>query len=201
MELVHAFGTDRRIVLGLNMIFQGKVLSQGVLALAFLISLYGCVSLKTAVAREERIQLTSNQLHLLNGEFELLSVDSSYNMLDYCLLGKQKFDQINRPGATDRIRIEVLPKDQLKVALLHGEEVRKHKKIKGKLVDGYYVFKASQLLPLIAINVYGHQEVRLGLNTAQSLTVQLAGSTVVFIVFVPVTGGKQEEDYLVFRRK
>lgn len=183
------------------MLLQGRIFGQYVLLLTFLISLLGCVSLKSPLTREDRIPLISNQLHILNGEYELLSVDSSHIMLDYCVLGRQRFDLVNRPGATDRIRIETLPNDRLKVELLHGEEVRKVRKIKGKLVDGFYVFKSSQLLPLIAVNVYGHQEVRLGLDTAQSLTVQLAGTTVVFIVFVPVTGGKQEEDYLVFRRK
>jgi hypothetical protein len=188
-------------MLGLIMAYWRIMMRQGVILLAFLIFFVGCVGLKAPVVRDGRVALPSNQLHLLNGEYELLSTDTSYLMLDFCLLGKQKYDLINRPGASDRMRIEALPKDRIKVARLQGEKVFKQKTIKGKLVDGYYVFKSSQLLPLIAINVYGQQEVRLGLNTAQSLTVQLAGSTVVFIVFVPVTGGKQEEDHLVFRRK
>lgn len=201
MELVYAFRADQELMLGLTMVYLQYGFRQGVILLFILIFLGGCVSLKAPVEQEGRIALTSDQLHLLNGEYEILSDGNSHIMLDYCLLGKQKFDLINRPGLTDRIRIEAISKDRLKVTMLHGQEAAKHKKIKGKLVGGYYVFKTNQLLPLIAINIYGHQEVRLGLNAERSLTVQFAGTTVVFVVVVPVTGGKNEEDHLVFKRR
>lgn len=173
----------------------------GLILFAIMVSLVGCVGLKPPVTHEGDVALASGQLHLLNGEYALMSADTSYVMLDYCMLGKQKFDFINKPGHGDRIRIEAMPKDRLKVTMLHGDEVVRQKRIKGELANGYYSFKASQLLPMVAINIYRHQEVRLGLNTEGSLVVQLAGTTVVFIVFVPVTGGKEEKDYLVFKRR
>lgn len=201
MELVYAFGADQELMLGLTMVYMRQVIRQGVILLFILIFLVSCVSLKAPVEQESRVALTSEQLQLLNGEYEILSDGNSHILLDYCLLGKRKFDLINRPGPTDRIRIEAISKDRLKVTMLQGQETLKQKKIKGKLVGGYYVFKSNQLLPLIAINIYGHQEVRLGLNAERNLTVQFAGTTVVFIVVVPVTGGKNEEDHLVFKRR
>jgi hypothetical protein len=162
--------------------------------------LAGCSTLNHSKAGSGNLPLTDSSFFLLNGEYEIISRDTSHIMLDYCLTGIQKFDLVNRPDSGNRIRLETLPGRRLLVTVLSGNLSIRRKKIKGNLKDGYYMFKLRILRPYVVFNFFNEQEVRLSLASNKSLIVELVGTTTFFVLFVPVTGAKVEEQSLEFKK-
>lgn len=160
----------------------------------------GCSTLKPPTTAPDLFRLEEENFSQINGEYEILAAGDSHIMLDYCLTGNQRFDLEKKPGPGYRIRLEAISSKQLLVTILGDQSAVKRKKLKGELNDGYYTFRLRKLRPYLLINFFNEQHVRLGLNQEHALVVQLLGSTTAFVLFVPVTGAKYDEEKLVFQR-
>lgn len=159
-----------------------------------------CRSLKEAVATGEKIQITNENLHQLSGSYAILSADTSHIMLDYCLTSFTYYDLIKRPTSNDKVTVEVVKDKNLLVRVYKGSSLLKSKMVKGQLKNGYYTFRVNKILPLVVLNIYKRQEIRIAILKNGDLSIDAANTGLLFLLFAPVIGGGNENYNLIFKK-
>ena len=126
------------------------------LSLPILIS--SCATLKESNLRQDRAFLTNDNYRLLNGTYKRISVNGDKANMDdlVCVLfvkGQQKGDRVN---------LELIDNQQLKVTTLSDSKIEITKIYKGKIQNGQFVLKRKvEVVPLIVANYYRKRNARL----------------------------------------
>lgn len=163
--------------------------------------LTSCLSLKETVAIREKVDITNETLHQLNGSYNILSADTSHIMLDYCLTSFTYYDFIKRPTINDKVTIEVVKDKNLLVKVYKDSSLLKSKTVKGQLKNGHYTFRVNKILPLVVLNIYKRQEIRIGRLKNGDLSIDAANTGLLFLLLAPVIGGGNENYNLIFKKK
>lgn len=170
------------------------------LQLLFLILAFSsCTSLNSIKKAPERIPFT--KLSSLNGTYEIASI-GNYGMLDDCLTFKSRYTYKNLPAPKDKVVLKAIHKKTLLITLYHGDSVMAKRKARGKFEDNYFVYKQRSLRPFwLVLSAYQKRLGRIGILPDGNLTADRDETTVAFLTIVPLTGGKNTSDSMIFRRR
>jgi hypothetical protein len=172
--------------------------------------LVSCNSL-TPVTQNNLLQtLSSGELSKLDGDYEVISTDTSYPTLARALTftDKKRLNDFRRAGQSlkdFRLNIKSLNKRHLKITVYSQNKIIKTKTIKGELSDNYFQFKMSKISPVfplyLILNLYKKQKNRIGLTKGGDLLLDSYEGGVLLLIFMPTFGGDTDSYNLIFRRK
>lgn len=155
--------------------------------------------------------LSANELSKLDGDYEIISTDTSYPTLARALTFTDKkvlnnFNHIEQLVKKDfRLNIKSIDERHLKVTLYSRNEIVKTKKIKGKLADNYFQFKMRKISPVapfyLILSLFKKQENRIGLTKNGELLLDSYEGGVLLLLVVPTFGGETDAYNLIFKRK
>jgi hypothetical protein len=170
-----------------------------------------CTTLKPIVQNDSIGVLTSNNIEKFNGEYDILSTDTSYPTLAYALtfLDKKYLNNFNHLDnlfeKNMKIMIKAIDKTHLKITVYSKNNVIKNRVIKGKLYENYFHFtitKLSSISPFyLLLNRYRKQKNRIGLYKNGDLALDnLEGGTLLLIIMPTLAGGSESYN-LIFKRR
>lgn len=133
-----------------------------------------------------------------NGDYEILSVDSSFNTLDYTFTYKRKSTGIN-----DYINLSVIDDRHIRATLFVNDKIVKSKKITGRVNNNYFSFHSWHLSWKYVFILYGQQTNRLALSKDGDLYLDTNNGGIAFFLIMPVplSGSSIDSYNLKFRRK
>lgn len=130
--------------------------------------LFSCSTLKHAVENQDRIPFSKTNLNLLNGKFNVYPGlrDSTKEDLYWAV-----FDVGYNPKYKPNfIELKSIGTNKLSVTYWDGTQRVKSKIFKGKIKDGYFVFRRRyMIIPAIVVNLYRNRIFRIGLLPNGSL--------------------------------
>lgn len=107
--------------------------------------LASCSSLRKASINQDRIVITDTTINLLIGKYIESSTDSISNSKTH--LASNIFDRGYNPiSKRDFVEIEIIDNRRIKVSYWDSITLIKSKVFKGKLKNGYFVFKRRYLI-------------------------------------------------------
>ena len=155
--------------------------------------------------------LSSNELFKLDGDYEIISTDTSYPTLARALTFTDKkvfddFNHLSRINEKDyRLNIKSLDERHLKITLYSRNKVVKTRKIRGIVSGNYFQFKMRKISTVapfyLILNLYKKQENRIGLTKSGDLLLDSYEGGVLLLVVFPTFGGDTDAYNLVFKRK
>jgi hypothetical protein len=173
--------------------------------------LCSCNSLKPITQNNLLQTLRSNDLSKLDGDYEIISTDTSYPTLARALTFTDKkvlnnFNRIDQLVKNDfRLNIKSLDERHLRITLYIRNEIVKTKTIKGKLSDNYFQFTMRKISPVspfyLILSLYKKQENRIGLTKNGELLLDSYEGGVLLLLVVPTFGGDTDAYNLIFKRK
>lgn len=173
--------------------------------------LCSCNSLKPVTQNDLLQPLSSNELSKLDGDYEIISTDTSYPTLARALTFTDKkvlknFNQIDELARKDfRLNIKSLDEKHLKITLYSQNKMVKTKTLKGKVSDNYFQFKMTKISPVspfyLILSLYKKQENRIGLTKNEELLLDSYEGTVLLLLVLPTFGGDTDVYNLIFKRK
>lgn len=173
--------------------------------------LCSCNSLKPITQNNLLQTLSSNELSKLDGDYEIISTDTSYPTLARALTFTDKkvlknFNHIDQLARKDfRINVKSLDEKHLKVTLYSQNKIVKTKTLKGKVSDNYFQFKMRKISPVspfdLILSLYKKQENRIGLTKNGELLLDSYEGGVLLLFVMPTFGGDTDAYNLIFKRK
>lgn len=173
--------------------------------------LFSCHSIKPIVQNNLLQSLNAADLAKLDGEYEIISSDTSYPTLARALTFTDKkylinFDQLHQLVEKNvRLKITSLDATHLKINVYNNEGIVKTKVIKGELDQNYFVFRQTKISPIVPfffiLSLVKKQENRIGLTKSGDLLLDSYEGGVLLFLFMPTFGGDAESYNLIFRRK
>lgn len=180
--------------------------------IVFVTLLTSCASLKKNVDTGNRIILTDSTLGLIEGRYERESVqldkdsfpsaDLYWNLYANTysfILGNDK--GLNQKGDTNFIELKVVNKNKILSVYTSGSEVLTSKVLKGKVKNGYFVFRRKYLfLPFVFANIYRNSKFRIGLLNDMNLIADYkeVGFATIYVI-LPDFRNISEND-MIFKR-
>lgn len=173
--------------------------------------LCSCNSLKPVTQNDLLQPLSSNELSKLDGDYEIISTDTSYPTLARALTFTDKkvlknFNHIDELARKDfRLNIQSLDEKHLKITLYSQNKIVKTKTLKGKVSDNYFQFKMKKISPVspfyLILSLYKRQENRIGLTKNEELLLDSYEGGVLLLLVLPTFGGDTDVYNLIFKRK
>ncbi len=160
-------------------------------------TLTSCATLKSDKLVDGQVELTKENLNLLNGKYSRNPVNQSEKWKGD--LFWNFFTRGYNVGADSlcSVKIRVVDERNLDVTLLKNDSIIKSKVIKGKLKNGYFEMKRRIFfIPAIYLNIFRTTKFRIGLLENQSLTtdyIQIALGT--GFVIIPFFEKEEEPDF------
>jgi hypothetical protein len=135
----------------------------------------------TSVQKPETFELSK-----FNGDYEIISTDTSSHTLEHIFTYSSKFHSRNLPGKNDFMRLSVIDGKHIKASLLVNNEVVKTKIIKGRIINNYFESHTSHFKFRFIINIYEQQSSRLTLSNVRELYVDINRGGGAFLIFMPI---------------
>ncbi len=192
---------------------QQKISSKinpNILSWLIVVCLVSCNSLKPVTQNNLLQPLNSESIAKLDGDYEVLSSDTSYPTLARALTFTNKkslinFTHDNLNYKDVRLNIQALDDRHLKITVYRHEEAIKTKKIKGILSDNYFYFKLTKISSVspfyFLLNLYKKQVNRIGLTKNGDLLLDSYEGGVILLIVIPTFGGDTDSYNLIFKRK
>lgn len=151
---------------------------------------------------ENRHKLSGTDLSNINGDYEIITVDTVGTTLTAAFMPDKLFHFENLPDTNDKISIQVVATNKIRMMLIDDGNVIRQRTIKFILTDNHIEFKRSYISPFwLLINGHTNAIVRLGLTTEGNLTMYISVVTIGFLGFIPFTGAGDTQYNLVYARK
>ncbi len=161
-----------------------------------------CSTLQYSGNKESPLLQTQKGLERYNGDFNILSNDTSFLTLPHIFTYNNYFNPKRLPGKCDKIRLTALDQNRLEVAVFNDSTVITRKVIRGRLSEGRFYFKVRKISPIyIILNGYVWQTNQMELLENGDLSVHTKYGGLWFLTVVPTFGGRSEVRNLVFSRK
>lgn len=166
------------------------------------LTLKSCVTLEQARLGKSKVELTQGDLSRLNGDYDIRSPNNSQYLLSWVLAHSECCSKDTSGTLNDRVAIQVLTDNKIKVTVIEDYKKVKTKTLKGSLNDGYFECSVSYVSPFwLLINGYTRQKLRIGLLPDGNLVADTAHETLGLLVLVPFTGERYAKYNLEFARK
>lgn len=180
--------------------------------IVFVTILTSCASLKKSVDTGNRIWITDTTLRLIEGRYERKSVQlqkDSFPVADlYWNLYANTYSftfgndkGLNQKSDTNFIELKVVNKNEILAVYTSGSEVLISKVLKGKVKNGYFVFRRKYLfLPFVVANIYRNTKFRIGLLNDMNLIADYKeiGFATIYVI-IPDFRNISESD-MIFKR-
>lgn len=192
---------------------QQKISSKinpNILSWLIVVCLVSCNSLKPVTQNNLLQPLNSESIAKLDGDYEVLSSDTSYPTLARALTFTNKkslinFTHDNLNYKDVRLNIQALDDRHLKITVYRRGEAVKTKKIKGTLSDNYFHFKLTKISSVspfyFLLNLYKKQVNRIGLTKNGDLLLDSYEGGALLLIVIPTFGGDTDSYNLIFKRK
>lgn len=186
------------------------ILNPNILAWLIVVCLFSCNSLKPVTQHTLLQPLNSENIAKLDGDYEVLSSDTSYPTLARALTFTDKkslidFTNDNLDYRDVRLNIQSLDDRHLKITVYRSEEVVKTKRIKGTFSDNYFHFKLTKISSVspfyLLLNLYKKQINRIGLTENGDLLLDSYEGGALLLIVIPAFGGDTDSYNLIFKRK
>lgn len=187
-------------------LFSAKIIIPIIIA-----CLASCSSLKPVTQNSSLQSLQSGDIAKLDGDYEIISTDTSYPTLARALTFTNKkalsnFNQLDKLHEKNvRLHIQSLDDRHLKVTIYSRDKAIKSKKIKGKLSDNYFHFKMTKISPIppfyFLLSLYKKQDNRIGVTESGDLVLDSYEGGVLLLIALPTFGGDTDSYNLIFKRK
>ena len=142
-----------------------------------------CASLRKTELSGDEIELTNDNIKLLNGTYNRYSEDTTWCALVHNDLGDNLY-LISHKG--DRVNISVHNNRSIRVTLLNESDTIKSKVFRGKIEYGYFNFRRRvKVIPVILGNVFWNGKTRIGLLNNGNITVDSRKVLFGHILFFP----------------
>lgn len=138
-----------------------------------------------------------------NGNYELVSVDTSSNRLDFAFTFKAPTNLKQLPERGDYIHLSTPGFSKVEaIVFRNGKEV-KRKTIKGRMNNNRFQFHSSNLSVRVIFNVFRQQTNRIALleNGDLLLDTNSGGIAFFFILPIPLSGSANDTYNLRFRKR
>ncbi|MEP7374323.1 MAG: hypothetical protein ABI675_13085 [Chitinophagaceae bacterium] len=173
--------------------------------------LFSCNSIKPVTLNNLLQTLSSGEIAKLDGEYEIISSDTSYPTLARALTfaGKKylnSFNHLDQLAKRDiRLKIKSIDDRHLRITVYSRDKVIKTKEIKGRLAENYFHFKLTKISSVfpfyLILNLYKRQENRIGLTKSGDLLLDSYEGGVLLLIFIPTFGGDTGSYNLIFKKK
>ncbi len=158
--------------------------------------------LLTAIDNHDRIKLDQTTLNRLTGDYEIMTIDTLRTTLPSSFMNDKTFHFENLPGKDDKVSIEIIDGNKMKMTLIDNGQVIKQKTIKFKLTDNYIEYRRNYIsLFLVIINGSSSTQARIGLLTNGNITMDMSFMRMGFLGLIPFTGGSTVDYNLIYARK
>ena len=181
------------------------------LFLGFTCLLYSCNSLKPIVHNNSEQTIFPNNLRAFDGEYDVLSTDSSYPHLIHALTFCEnkhldRYDHLENFGKRDlKVRLEAIDYRHLKVTAYSHNKVFRTRTLKGEISENYFHFTRSRLSPIFpfffVLTLGQKHKNRIGLLKNGDLTLDSYEGGILFFVVMPTFGGDNDNYNQVFKRR
>ncbi len=167
--------------------------------LFLLIIVSSCSTLKIPIKVEHQIDLTLNNLTLLNGVYNRLSTDNLGSNVrdlfwDFFLRGYPDDKQ-------DFIRLAFQDERHVKISLIKKDSVITTKSLKGRIRNNTFEFnRRVKIIPLIVSNVYKDSKIRIAILQNGNLNVDAKTMTYGIIYFIIPAGGAEKRYNMQFEK-
>jgi hypothetical protein len=113
-----------------------------------------------------------------------------------------RFDK-HRPKPGDKISLQVLDSNSVRMSLIVDGRTIRQRVIKFKLNDNYIQFKRNYVFSpvFLLINGIKNTDIRIGLLTNDNLLMDISWVTQGFLVIVPFTGERIRKYNLIYARR
>lgn len=150
-----------------------------------------CASFKTTQLREDQIELTTNNLELLNGTYYLNPSNEvktgdlfwlySTNIFKKDHFGEKNFYYVN---------LQKIDKHQLKVTFLNSNYmVLKSRTLSGRIKNGFFITSGKVIfIPFILVNAIGTAKIRIGLLKNSNLMLDHRNTAFGNFLIYPIGG-------------
>ena len=166
------------------------------------LTLTSCITLQRPNLDKQKVELTKNNFDQLNGDYDLKSKDNSNYRLPFALIYNHccGYDTIIDQG--DRVSLQVLTKNRIRITIVDDNEIVKTKILKGDIKDGYFEYNSIHLSSFwVLLNAYTRKKMRIGLLPDGSLVVDVARVSWGLLVLMPITGYRDRASNIEFSKK
>lgn len=148
-------------------------------------------------------KLEAPDLSKFNGEYDIISKDTSITTLDYIFISMSKYDLKKLPGRNDYMRLTAIDNRRIKASLFLNNKIVRTKTIKGHLTSDYFEFHTAHLMFRLLLNVFIQQSTRLALSKEGDLFADNnhGGGGFLVILPIPLSFSSFDEYNLKFKRK
>ena len=163
-----------------------------------LISIFtSCASLKSDKFVDGQIELTKQNLTLINGKYTRNPVNQSENWKGDLFWNFYTRGYNVGADSLCAVELKVIDERHLNVTIMKNDSIIKSKVLKGKIKNGYFEMKRRVFfIPTIYLNVFRTTKFRIGLLENDNLTTdykQLAWGT--GFVVIPFIDNEKEPDF------
>lgn len=141
-------------------------------------------------------------LSTLNGNYQLLSVDSSSVKLDFAFTYKSFFNFKKHPGINDYINLSAIDNRHIKASLFVNNKMVKSKTIKGWISNNYFQFSTNHFSLRYIFIIYTQQTNRVSLlkEGHMALDNNRGGIGFLLILPIPLSGSSIDTYDLIFKK-
>ena len=137
-----------------------------------------------------------------NGNYEIVSVDSSSDKLDYTFTYKYNYLLKDLPGKNRYVNLSVIDDRHLKATLYTDNKKVKSKTIKGRINNNYFEFHKTHITLKYVIIIWAQQTNRIALSPEGDLYLDTNRGAVGFLLIIPIpfSGSSMDTYNLKFKR-
>ena len=161
-----------------------------------------CASLEPARPNDRQMKLPGRDLAVFEGNYAIMSVDTSYKTLDEVLFLESPYNFKNWPGPDDRVSLRAIDDRHLEATVFDKGKVLRTKILKGKWNGDFFELKGSTKISLfwVILNGFRTGKARISMLKNGNLTVDAYGGGCILLVFFPIGCASGEEYQLEFNK-
>jgi len=167
----------------------------------FIISACKTVSLKPIDQNDEMLSMSPSDLNVIDGDYEIFSVDTSSKTLEYLLTTYHFYGSHQLPKESDRINIEAIDEKHLKVRVYNNGSIIKTAILKGNISENYFKFSRRSFVFYLFLNSIEKQHNRIGIYKNGDLKIDAANRFCFLYTIIPCCCTNSQVYNLRFKRK
>lgn len=139
----------------------------------------------------------------INGNYAIMSADTSNFSLDYTFTYRYLFSRLKPPQQNDYIYLTQPDSNHIKATVFVNNKPVKTNTVKGKWKGAYFEFHNTRIRFRFIVNVFQQQSSRIWLTQNGDLYLDTNRGGIAFLIFLPVplSGAQFDQYQLLFKRR